>query len=522
MDLSVITESIFFGMKIIDNHFLNVKNVFPDSILCLQPNDFSEGSLKINEETRFIKQFTYQKFYARKPLSECKLNYNDLLYDTINLKLYHIREDFDYTILPDDNFLVIRPLGYLSNFVNNPSGNKYFEQELLKVFNCEYRNKLELINRIYIPDDLSNIEEITSEGIRPDKKLVDINKIKIKQGIITLKNIITRIQYNEINMDTDTYFQRKKGLWSMEIKSRFVEALIVRQPIPAFYFDTTNNDKWLIVDGLQRLSAIKEFVLEKENPIKLVDLYYLPKEFENKTFDELDRASQRNIEEFEIMAYNIETPTPDEVKYKIFRSINTSALSLTNQEIRHALNQGKPANWIAKFAETAIFKKIIPLSESSIDRMDDRELALRYLAFRIIPYENYRPTITEFLDEAMTKIYRVSDDNLKIYLHDFGEALFSIDRILEIDAFKKSMFGINNDKFTNILFEILTYSFSILNDVQREYLLKKKLLFINSIKKLNINEKFLRSIDPDYAYSIESVKIRFKTMNNFIVEFLKH
>jgi hypothetical protein len=138
-----------------------------------------------------------------------------------------------------------------------------------------------------------------------------------------------------------------------------------------------------------------------------------------------------------------------------------------------------------------------------------------------VPFVDYRPTITEFLDEAMTKIYRVSDDNLKIFLHDFGEALFFIHKIFNSTAFKKSMFGLDNDKFTNILFEILTHSFSLLSDAQRELILKKKITYEASIKSLGQNEKFLRSIDSDYAYSIDSVKVRFKTIIDFNNNFLK-
>jgi hypothetical protein len=61
-------------------------------------------------------------------------------------------------------------------------------------------------------------------------------------------------------LNVENYFQRKSGLWTDNIKSRFIEALIVKQPVPAFYFDATDDNKWLIVDGLQHLSAVKPIV----------------------------------------------------------------------------------------------------------------------------------------------------------------------------------------------------------------------------------------------------------------------
>jgi hypothetical protein len=45
--------------------------------------------------------------------------------------------------------------------------------------------------------------------------------------------------------------------------SRLIESILIRFPLPAFYFDATNDDKWLVVDGLQRLSSIRKFVVEK-------------------------------------------------------------------------------------------------------------------------------------------------------------------------------------------------------------------------------------------------------------------
>jgi hypothetical protein len=396
--------------------------------------------------------------------------------------------------------------------------------ELVKIYNEEYSSKIELISKIFLPKNYAELENILFE--RPDKRKVDLSKINIKQGLMTLDKVIKRITEKEINIDTSKYFQRKGGLWSNEVKSRFIEALIVKQPVPAFYFDATDDNEWLIVDGLQRLTTVKEFVLDKT--LHLTGLYYLPKEkYENKTFAELDRPAQRNIEEYEIIVYRIEKPTPIEVKYKIFKSINESPLILSDQEIRHALNQKtesytiNPADYIKELSEIHIFGEIMKNNKITSNRMEDREIVLRYLAFRLTKYENYSPIMTEFLDNAMTKLYRISANDLEKYKLDFEQSLLTINEIFGQDAFRKKMYGLNEENFINNLFETWTYIFSILNEENRKRILSKK-RNIKEMTKLLINdEKYKNSIDAKFAYTKENLRYRFNKINQFISNYIK-
>jgi hypothetical protein len=112
--------------------------------------------------------------------------------------------------------------------------------------------------------------------------------------------------------------------------------LLIRIPIPAFYFDATDDDKWLVVDGVQRLTAIARFVMDEEtlrkphlNLSKLVlrDLEFLTN-LNGKPFDDLERHYQLRILESQVTAYTIEPGTPVNVKYHIFKRINTSGLPL--------------------------------------------------------------------------------------------------------------------------------------------------------------------------------------------------
>ena len=101
-------------------------------------------------------------------------------------------------------------------------------------------------------------------------------------------------------MNTD--FQRHAELWNSPKMSRLIESILIRFPLPAFYFDASDENNWLIVDGLQRLSTIRKFVIDKK--LRLNGLEFLT-DLNGKTFDKLHRQYQRRIEECPVTVYMI-------------------------------------------------------------------------------------------------------------------------------------------------------------------------------------------------------------------------
>src|SRR5690606_22673881 len=112
-----------------------------------------------------------------------------------------------------------------------------------------------------------------------------------------------------INLNTE--FQRMPNLWDEKKMCRFIESLLLRLPIPAFYFNEADDNRIEVVDGLQRISTIKKFTVDKTLVLK--DLEFL-KEFKDETFDSLPYIYQRRILTFPITTYIIEKGTPNEVK----------------------------------------------------------------------------------------------------------------------------------------------------------------------------------------------------------------
>lgn len=317
------------------------------------------------------------------------------------------------------------------------------------------------------------------------------SQIDIQAVQTTLDTLIKRLSHEEIDLQPD--FQREQNLWNPTFKSRLIESLLIRFPLPAFYFDASNEDKWQVVDGLQRLSIIKSFVVDKK--MKLNKLEFL-KQFNNKTFDDLPRNMQRRIEEAQVTMYLIKPGTPPNVKISLFYRINTGGVQLNPQEIRHAVSQGvnngQSSKFLKEITETDVFQKVGRVSGK---RMLDKELVLRFMALKLTNYKDYRAPMISFLNDAMEQLGRVEPRQLNSLRTDMLKALKLSYDIFGDNAFRKSLVKDDKSKALNrALFEAVTVLFSELSENDSQFLLKNKKDFVESFKQLFEYRKFYSSI----------------------------
>jgi hypothetical protein len=342
----------------------------------------------------------------------------------------------------------------------------------------------------------TGVEEEDMEGDSDDpgagsiKQPFDPKKIQVNIQQLTLDGIIKRIKYEEIDLATP--FQRAAGLWKDQEQSRLIESILIRFPLPAFYFDGSDDNHWLVVDGLQRLSTLRRFVLTGE--LRLTGMEYL-KQFEGCTFEELPRPMQRALEEAQITAYIIKPGTPEQVKFNLFKRINTAGLTLRPQEIRHALNQGIPANFVAELAARPAFKLA---TAGSVDprRMDDRDFVMRFVAFYLTPYSNYQPDLDTFLNTQMGGLAKQSPQQLQVLAADFERALQLAHDIFAKQAFRKMTTlgarGLN--PINKALFESWAVSLSRLNTEQGALLVARRQQVVRASVHLMQDVNFLRAI----------------------------
>lgn len=342
----------------------------------------------------------------------------------------------------------------------------------------------------------------------------DPKKVDVSITTPTLGTLITRLKHKEIDLMPD--FQRSGDLWSKQAQSRLIESILIRLPIPAFYFDATNDEHWQVVDGLQRLSAIKNFVVD--GTLKLQGLEFL-QELDGSTFKDLSRTFQRRIDEFSTTVYLIKPGTPPEMKYALFHRINTGGLKLKPQEIRHAISQPVNNGAASKFLEGIVKADIVErILGKSNARMSKQELILRHMAFAMFGQGDYRSSLPRFLDGAMIKISNMAPLELERFRKRFFGAMTMSYELFGWHAFSKSLVG--GKKLVNKpLFEALSVCLAEQNEKQMEAILENKELFVSKFKILLENKEFNEAISRSTA-STAHVTLRFRLIREFIEECL--
>ena len=267
-------------------------------------------------------------------------------------------------------------------------------------------------------EDSKNIDKVEEEDTGyVMKQPFNPNKIKVRPQTITVDAMVDRIRHGEI--DLSTKFQRKEGLWGDDKQSRLIESILIRFPLPVFYFDGSNNDNWLVIDGLQRLTALKRFMVTKE--LRLTGLEYLS--LNGKKWDDFDRPQQRQINETQLQCYVLEEGE-ENVKFNIFKRINTGGLTLSSQEIRHAMHQDV-AGFLQNLSETKEFIKATG-GKISQDRMQDRDFVNRFIAFYLLDYNTEyakEDDLDTFMNKALVKLAKLNETEKNDIFEKFKQSM---------------------------------------------------------------------------------------------------
>lgn len=260
---------------------------------------------------------------------------------------------------------------------------------------------------------------------------------------------ISLYENNEIDIHPD--FQRFFR-WSDYQKSAFIESILLGIPIPPIFVNQRNDGIWDVVDGVQRLSTIYEFVgiLNADKfPISLQKTTYLPS-LEGKKWDDsndpensLTQAQRLLIKRTKI-AVNIVVKESDEmVKYELFQRLNTGGSIATPQEVRNCillmLNKDL-YELMRSLADYESFRSCIALSDRLYEEQYDMELVLRFILLFNKSEEELKDLggdVSVFLTEEMRKIATKKELDYGHIRQAFEKTFELLNEALDGDSFKR-------------------------------------------------------------------------------------
>lgn len=264
-------------------------------------------------------------------------------------------------------------------------------------------------------------------------------QIRVNTKQFSLRNALDMIDDESLELAPD--FQRGR-VWKHVQKSRLIESVLLQIPLPAFYFAEDTDGFMRVVDGLQRLSTIHDFVRGGETSgFALKGLEYLDETVEGKRFEDLPAPWKRRINNAQIMAHVIDPTTPPDVMYDIFKRINTGGTPLNAQEIRHCMSKDRSRRILRMMTSSEEFNAATNDMGGHV-RMNDREMALRFAAFWIHGPNGYSKfgAMDAFLQRTTAMLDNpgeVDDAQVDRLMTDFRRAMENARLVFGDQAFRK-------------------------------------------------------------------------------------
>lgn len=281
--------------------------------------------------------------------------------------------------------------------------------------------------------------------------------------------------YEKEELDIHPEFQRFYR-WSEAQKAGLIESILLGIPLPPIFVSQREDGVWDVVDGLQRLSTIFQFmgILRDEegapvDPLVLAGTKYLPA-LEGVTWGEDDedgdyimpKELRLIVKRSKIGASIVLKESDESAKYDLFQRLNTGGSELSPQEVRNCLMvmiNKDFYEWIRQFRDNEDFMETTALSDRPLEEAYDTELALRFLVFGTIPVGELKSIgdIGVFLTESMTEIAGAKRFGKVAARKLFDRTFAIVQRTLGDDAFKRfnAVKGRHEGGFLLSLFEVV-------------------------------------------------------------------
>lgn len=288
---------------------------------------------------------------------------------------------------------------------------------------------------------------------------------------ISIGELVNMYKDGDLNIHPE--FQRFFR-WTDSQKTRLIESFLLNIPVPPIFISQRNDGIWEVIDGLQRVSTILQFMgLYKDehdnrlDPLTLMKTKMLPSlegmkyqdaNDEEHSFSEVER---RYLKRAKISLKILLKSSDQENKYELFQRLNTGGTSLSDQEVRNCLLVMTDADRFQKFetlSQYPQFQNTLRLNDAAVAERYDMELLTRFVCLRKINTEELSQVsdLGEFLNERIVSIFSNPNYDWEKEEHVFKKTFDTIASHLGDTAFCK--YDLDKQKFIG-RFYVSVYEF---------------------------------------------------------------
>lgn len=257
----------------------------------------------------------------------------------------------------------------------------------------------------------------TSEEARALDAQIDVERNNLRTDKIDLSYGELASMYEREELIITPEYQRLFR-WDDDKRANFIESLLLGFPVPAIFVAESENGVWELVDGLQRISTVFEFMgVRKDTDGRLVPpsrLSFSVKDdrklplLDGFTYEDMSLRSRLALKRTYCRVEVIKTGSALNMKFDVFERLNTGGSRLEPQEIRNAIFRATdPAfmTYCDELASFAPFKDGLQISDNQRQAMYDRGLVLRFFTLKNNA-DNFDHDVEPFITSYIKKVVR--------------------------------------------------------------------------------------------------------------------
>jgi len=336
-----------------------------------------------------------------------------------------------------------------------------------------------------------------------EKELAEARKDVVTDGYdMSIGEIVSLYRDDEltINPAFQRYFR-----WDEGRKTRFIESILLGIPIPPIFVFQTEEGSWELVDGLQRVSTLLEFLgelhdaKERKIPPSVLDGTKLLPSLAEKSWDghgtstALSTAQKLDIRRARMRVEILKRESDPTSKFELFQRLNTGGAELSEQEVRNCtlvMMNPRLHEWLLDLSKYETFHKCISLSAAAKDRQQSVELVVRFLAFRLSPYKKGLD-VHDYLDGATIELAGTEGFPMKREEKLFKDTFTVIHESLGDKSFRRWNGSTFTGKFLMSVFEVMAYGIpKNLPALRKKSLTRRKEFILRKAKALWSDETF--------------------------------